>query len=588
MVKTILAGFRRPDIAHVPPEYVELQLTVDSQSLEHLWVRSMCRDGEEMDLGQVRHLMDIMLTERSSMRLSSVEYEEWLEELLKFLNADPHDGSVRKESFLTLFGLWFSSRLWFIPRNRSPIERILLSWEYVDVSGCGVVSGESLSNALLPFAFRVLFPESDKDDSALKSVWMKRMFACVTCKKSDWENHWTEFSNMQAVTFKDVLTDRGTREHMATMAMKYYKIAYTSLTLLDFESLFSLSQDSREQQCRLFSLWLVTLNHGNKDYSSLKSPVEALLGPSAVIRSASAFRAVCKDIWRLYAGSCDIWDEWAEKLLACVSLPCKKGQVLVLRDKLIDRFLSDKEVDALWPPKRKKISPDELMRLLHGIYSSLVSETQDCEGPWITEVWMHEFLALVMRATDSTRPEITASQFQIAFPLFLATVSLSSVQYPHESALPVWPESHEAKLIYSEPQIRNLLRRVWDTRVPRDLNLVCPDWWVDRCCEFFRNRGRGVDRDSFYSIFMTGEETQRIIASLNDGLNRNTLSCLLANATQSERRFVPTDWLSEYFLIADLDMHASDPNQDQFLFAFPLWLAAHIDIQVQENILRTS
>jgi hypothetical protein len=87
---------------------------------------------------------------------------------------------------------------------------------------------------------------------------------------------------------------------------------------------------------------------------------------------------------------------------------------------------------------------------------------------------------------------------------------------------------------------------------------------------------------------MTGEETQRIIASLNDGLNRNTLSCLLANATQSERRFVPTDWLSEYFLIADLDMHASDPNQDQFLFAFPLWLAAHIDIQVQENILRTS
>ena len=129
VVKTILAGFRRPDMAHVPPEYVELQLTVDSQSLEHLWVRSMCRDGDEMDLGRVRHLMDIMLTERSSMRLSSVEYEEWLDDLLKFLNADSHDGSVRKESFLTLFGLWFSSRLWFIPRNRSPIERILLTWE---------------------------------------------------------------------------------------------------------------------------------------------------------------------------------------------------------------------------------------------------------------------------------------------------------------------------------------------------------------------------------------------------------------------------------------------------------------------------
>ena len=586
VITSVITGFRKSDIVHVPSEYIGLKLGVDSQSIEHLWIKSVGSDGFVMDLGQVRSLLDMLLVERSSMRVSSSEYSEWLMELLKLLNADEETGSVRKEKFQKLFGLWWSSRLWFIPRKRSMIEEILLAWDYVDVSGSGVVRKESLSRTLLPFAFRVICPETGRDDAALKSVWVERMLAvCVSsCKKTDWLNHWMEFSNLDPSSFRDLFADRGTRVHMATQALRHFKIPYNNLTLVDFESLFELAD---HEQSRLFCLWLVTLNHGNKEYA-LPSLPETLIEPNAIIRNLSSFRALCRDIWASYVAPSNAIDEgkilfndWVDKMILCVSLPCAEGTVLVLRDTFVGRFFREEEVEALWPAQTSKISAENCMRLLTGLYKSLEPSNGNCAGPWIIELWMHQLVLLAMHATGSKRPEISKSGFKAVFPLFYASLRLESQS--GDTHAKVWPESEAGKLVFSKPHLRNMLRDVWQNTVPGNLNLVCQDWWVSRCCAIFEKAGRGVSRADFLAIFITPAEIEVIIKSLTT-LDAQTLSLLLVNACVGKAAAVPpTDWISEYFMIGDIQQDNPLPTdlEDQFRFAFPLWLAAHSCIDLK-------
>ena len=581
--------FRRKDIFQIPSECIELHFGADPASLEHLWIRTLGHDGDSMNLGRSRRLLDVLLLERSLMRLSSEEYSEWLKEFLNLLCADQETGSVSKNNFLRLFALWYSSRIWFIPSRRTPIEEILHSWEYVDVSGSGVVSAERLSRTLLPFAFRVIYSNSGEDDTALKIVWIERMFACVSCRKADWENHWTEFSNLDLLSFSDVLMNKEQREVVATHALRYFNIEYSAQIFEELESLFAISEttSSKQQKSRLFSLWLVTLKHGIDKYSASKSPIEPMIEAIPVIRSRAAFRAMCWDVWASYISPPRVrvedaktfFNDWLEKMIDTHSLESSEETVLVLRDKFVERFVPDSDVERLWPvDATSRITPDQLMNLLIGVHKSLQPLNGNCQGPWIIETWIHHFLVLAMHASGTIRAEITRSAFRSVFPLFFASLRIQTSVGKHvfDSNFS-WLKSDAHKLIYSKPHLCNLLREVWDKSVPAELNLVCQEWWVDRCTEVFEEFGKGVSRKSFFDLFMTREETCAILASINK-LDERTMARLLTNAVLEGKDadgFIPADWVAEYFMIADLDMRSSALHTDQFEFAFPLWLASH-------------
>lgn len=589
-IQSAVLTFAREDVEDVPLEYMELYLNIDASSLEHLWIKIMRKDCDNMDIAHIRLLVETLLTDRCQVKLSPTDYSNWVGELVLLLNGDETTGSVSKKSFLKLFGLWYCSRLWFVPVRRSPVGHILNAWNFVDVSDCGVVMIESITRYLLPYAFRVLFPHDGTDSTDLKDRWIELVKPQNPLTKAAWINHWSEFEYLNPLIFADSVESGANHVFLARQAIASLGLRMDEQLLMDLDSLFTLAPATPQGRSRVFALWLVTLRHSKSVYFP-ESPANRTTEPLAVIRSLDSFQASCVGIWYHLFGvhpssplpeaQRSVLEQWTWRLFDSVNLGRSRDDVVVLRSELCDRFLTRFEVETIWTrfgANKQRLRRADLRMVLTGVYHYAGFRDSD-PGPYIIEAWMYDFVEIAKFLFEQvTDPYITKAIFFSVFPLVCASVRPPRVTAVDAQLADIWPDN--GKILFSEPLLRNLLREVWEKVIPAHLNMPVQDWWIERCAQRLVQSGRGVSRSMFYSLFITSQEMDRIIASVNR-LDPATVLRLLSNCVLDNDGLIPTDWVEEFYLLSDFNVHQDDikgfqaVTRDQFRLSFPLWVAAH-------------
>ena len=576
--KTMVAVFPPHFMNNMPAEFMDVHLNVDYHSLEHLWVKTFHLNLRKMNLGQIRYLIDVFLTNHTQIRLNPAQYSDWIGELLLILNADEETGTVTKDNFLKLFPLWLSSRILNMVERRGAVHEIIFSWTYLDVSDCGVLSEESITNLLLPYAFRRLYPRSGPDDSDLKEAWIKLMKPEGAMRKSEWINEWSEFQSLNPLAFVDELDNTANIMGLGRQAMMYLGVSEGSIPNL--ERLLSLANPNKQARSRAFSLWLVTLDHGRLRFAPM-SVAENTCKAIPVLSLAEA-RDMCQIWWTHYLGPVEgnlhtkMFTDWSNRLLDSLSI--QSGPIL--RDELVGRFLTDLEVEALWTQfavtQTHRISPEEMRALFVQIYLE-----NNVGGDWVIEQWMHAFAKMCYELGLFDDPKlalVTKRVFTSAFPLFFASNCLSTVteQLENEAVSAVWPIEDAQQVMYSEYNLRNLLREIWKKIVPEELKMPCQDWWLDRCVLRLGKVGTGITRSLFSSLFISREEVEALLCAIPE-LNQASLAKLLTNATED----IGPAKMEEFYLLTDLKHRSigveqlSEISREAFRIAFPLWLAAN-------------
>jgi hypothetical protein len=592
--RVLTSAFKPMTISAMPAEFIDILLNVDRDSLEHLWIKTFHDDPRHMSLGQMRFLIDTFLADSSDIKLTPDQYSDWIAELLLLLNADEERGIISREYFLKLFPLWTCSRLLFVPERRGVIHEIIHAWRYLDISNCGVLSANSMTNWLLPFAFRRIFAHPGSDDSALRNAWLELVPFKGATRYTEWINHWTEFSNVNSLSFVDELDTRANATGLAIQASLLLGVAEPPLS--DLDNLLSLCGSSKQARSRAFSLWLVSLRHGKRRFRT-SSIAETETLPKAILRLHD-IRPACRAIWsqslRLTVGNTlpeshlPLFRAWFSKIIAGlgIGLSHLTEEQVLLRDEFIGRFLTEDEVASLWErfaqTESGRIAPEELLKLLAGVHAQLKKSGTDF-SPSIVEDWLRCFVKFcndLDLCADKENPTIAKRAFMSAFPLFYATLSESLVperNIENLAVTAVWPKAEEKEIIYAEPVLRNLLRESWAKLVPHNLNIPCQDWWLDRCVERLERRGSGVSRATFMSLFLTEAEIDQIISSV-DELDLKTLGKILGQALGPES---PSEAIQEFYLMVDTDFRARDLEKlatvstESFRIAFPLWFVAH-------------
>jgi hypothetical protein len=586
-IRSVLVTFGIQSISNIPDEVVHIHMNLDHMSLDHLWVKSFGGDTREINVSQARYMLEVFLNDRSDLKLTPTEYTTWVGELILLLDGNQVSGVIKREKFIKLFPLWHASRVLFVPARRNPVQHILHSWKYLDVSNSGVLTVESVKTWLLPFAFRMLFPATDVNDSDLMELWLNLMMKLDLQRHCDWINHWSEFVDLNPTVFEDDLSDQVRTGILVDGTIGHF--GGSQGREVDLEALFSLSGTSIEKKARIYTLWMVTLAHRNSRFCATSFANRAC-DPISILRPADV-TSVCEKVWSEGLGEeCnalpDVFSKWADQVISASRMQGITGSDTILRDRFVDRFLTDSEVDSLWAKfavsAHVRIQAKELHKLFQALYLSM-EFTGNSQGPWIIEQWIFDFLHFTSALNlleDCGVPVLTKRAFSAAFPLFVATIGNPSSLIPEES-IPgqVWPVSQTQQIVYAEILVKVLLRDVWSKMVPESLNMPCQEWWLTRCWDRLARVGRGVTRDAFMSLFVSRIELDRILSSVHV-LNVESISKILTRAVshQSQTSF---EHIQEFFLLTEINHRSSDADQlasitpDAFRIAFPLWYAAH-------------
>ena len=587
-VQSAILTFGRESVDDIPVEYMELYLSSDQSSLEHLWIKVSRSDPESMDLARSRLMLETLLTERCQVKLAPADYNNWVGELVLLLDGDESTGTISRRMFCKLFPLWYVSRLWSIPVRRSPVGHIINGWNFLDISDSGVLSPESIALYLLPYAFRVLFPKKSESDAEMKDRWIQMLKPPNPMTKAQWVNHWTVFDYLNPLAFVEALETAASRTDLARQALASLGVQPDMHVFINLETLVSFAHTP--QDCsRAFALWLVTLQHSNSFYFP-ESVADRTTEPRAVIRSIESLRSSCLGIWFYLLGihpssalspeQTAALERWTHKVIDSVNL-ATDGELLVLRSEFTARFLTPFESETIWTrfgANKERLRRNDLRGLLIGLYH-YAGFRGTHPGPDIVEQWMFEFVEVSsFLFEDWASAYITKPIFLAVFPLVCAAVAPPKVADIDPRLAQIWPEND--KILYSEPILKNLLREVWEALVPANLNLPVQDWWIDRCAARLVSAGKGVTRDAFLSIFMTQAEVDRILSSVRK-LDPPTILRLLSNTVLEDDGLIPTDWVEEFYLLSDFRILQQEIDQleevprEQFRLSFPLWVAAH-------------
>ena len=569
---------------------MNLYMNVDPGSIHCLWLRILGTGENSMPLDRLRLLVETLLSERCEIRVSASDYSQWTGQLLMLVEADETTGVVSRHNFIELFPLWHSSRVWFIPRDLSPVENILKAWDLLDVSNCGVLSRSTITDILLPYAFRVMYPESSHDDSALRAVWIDLMNPLIVGTKTQWVNHWSEFKLLNPINFHQASLNELSREGIADLFLSAFNVQKSSFLLDALESMASLA--GGDGRARALTLWLVTIPHGRQSFTPVPS-AEFATDIKPFFASMDELRTICKRIWGLYLPHTGtpfdkFFELWLTNTIAAASLSGSADTPIVLRKSLLARFLSDDEVNSLWErfvgSAVDVITDAQLVRLFRGVYRATHPEGS-YKGDWVIRSWIHDLSFLA----DATHPSIykgaiSREGFRVAFPIVFAAISPTVWHTPEAGLVSIWPETSGEKLVYSKPFLRNLLRMAWDNYVPYKLNIPCQEWWLDKCAARLCKAGGGVSRKMFYDLFPSPEEVNRITIGYKR-LTATTLGQILNNCVDREYHkeehdgLIPTNYIQEFFLITDVPAVTSavafDLDPKVFNYAFPLWFAAN-------------
>jgi hypothetical protein len=587
---SVLEGIFSPTrINDIPIEFIEIHLNLDELSVQHLWVKTFMGNRREISVGQLRLLIDIVFEEQLSLKLTPSEYSKWVSELLLLLNANESTGSVSAECFLKLFPLWFCSRDFGLSKHRNIVSNIIEAWSFLDVSNCKVLSVESVSRWLLPFAYRCLMPQSKNvDQDQLKQAWLDMMPAKNFVRKTDWISHWSEFANLNPLAFAE---DLGTPERVRFVAEEAIRSLDSASDggIDDLKNLLSLVPDpSKQTRSRIFGLWIVTLRPNKRRSGNDARTVDRICDPIPLIPSSN-FQAICSGIWAKYLGSITdsrihVFHDWYNTLVAALKVKSyllqSDDDFIVRRDRFCSPFFTDQELETLWDTfsvaDKSRIKPGELRRMLQRIYRSSSLDV----GPWIAEQWLNDFVQFCHELELlSETADITKDIFMSAFPIFFAAAQDNiPKREENEAAAQVWPATDTASVIYSETVLGKLFQDVWELSVPKRLNIPCQEWWIERCLQRISENGKGITRSDFVNLFLAKNEMDEILYRVSDPVDLETLSRILA---VGNRRGI-----DEFFLMIDINVATTDGeklasvSREAFRIAFPLWFVAHSTLPI--------
>ena len=577
----------------IPSEVMNILLNVDQYSVEYLWMKVSRSTDQFMTLDRVRLLVETLLTEKCSIRITPTAYTKWLAQLLGLLEADEDRGIITRDAFLSRFAIWSCSRLWCIPIHRHPIEEIVFSWRYLDIGDSGVLSHDTIKDYLLPYAFRLLYPETAKDDSKLKEVWIEEMLPLFTGTRNQWINHWTEFKTLNTKLWMNYVTHLESRKSLAERALSFFGVDAEEDQFLFLEDLIALGAPFKLHQSRILGLWVVSLNHPNYVHASMSS-MDTKMDPVPFCTSQLKLKEYCLLAWTggaaLAKTEKTLFEAWSKKVLtACTVTPEVDDNILVLRKEFVDRFPTKEESNFIWnkfagTDPDNKLTTQALFSILRGIY-----EAKGFKGPhqgeWIIDDWMHEFVTMISAkyCLPGVQLVVGKAVFAWAFPLLYASIE-PKWHVPIDPRIEsVWPITHKDVIIYSKPVMRNFLREIWAKVIPPSLNMPCQQWWIDRVTGRLIEDGKGITRDKFYSIFLHPDETFRICMQELNSRNLTRILTMTAEQSSLKNGLIPTEFVEEFFLLTDVN--PEDPmkgNKDDFKldrkifqYAFPLWFAAH-------------
>lgn len=590
-------------IQDIRTDVIKFYTNVDEFSLLQLWYSVGSIDESIMDLSGSRKLVSHVLKLRG-LELDRSNYTAVFEEYLLYLNADVDSGLIEFDDFVDYFPLWYVSRLWPTSveqdeSRKSSIVEIIKAWDNLDISDSGLISRGSMERILLPFAFGLLY--SDGATNLLRDRWVRFMLKVLDCTRSDWVNHWMEFMFMDPLKFNDIVPT-GSNQNKVNA---FVEDALTFLGLFpmtddqfamhvsDYLSLVSQSTSSADSRSRAAVLWLVSRNTKFTRNFIPSSIGEKSIPKEPIIEDWTVLRDSLTDIWNTYfpAGETGCmqhqtyFDIWTERITRGLNQR-KSPKLLILRKSLCDKFISQLETETLWDEyvgrKSTRIPPHKLIRLLHGVYKDMYKEEQTSEGNWVVREWLEDITALALLIPDN-HPDviITKDVFLIVFPIWYSSVFPVNQPSGEEHIDTIWPISAEKRVIFSEPNLRTLLEKMWNSLMPADIGLPCHEWWLMRCCNKLAriSGGRGVTRQIFCSLFFSPDEVNYIYEYYQVMNSQNLTELLHHCIDQDQYPDLPTEIVEEFFLIADNPPARSGGAfvlpHSTFVFAFPLWAAAH-------------
>ena len=575
VARSLCCNFDRSSIDAIPLEYKNLFMNPARDSLKALWMKTSRSNSSHIGIGRIRQLVEFLVTSNCEYKISPKDYSKWISQLIIICDGDHSTGSLNFDMFIDRFHIWYASRAWKARRNLSPVDDVIQSWKFLDVGDCGVLPISCLKDHLLPYAFRVLYPESESDDSELKAKWIELMTPVFVGTKSQWINHWKEFIKLDFKRFIVIVSDDESCKTLAVEAIDFLEIDYSEEYLLRLEDLMSSSGISKLQRARVFCLWLVTLHHNNYIYEQ-SYMLEEKIRPEPTITSIADFRQYCLFMWTggasVLPSEASHFDKWVNSMIDNCSMKNGTEGLLVFRSEFLSRFLTSTEIDTIWckfvGDGAGRIVPSDLRHILKGVYA-MRNFTGCLPGEWIVDKWFAQFVSYV-RARYSVPGQplyVTRMAFSWALPLVVATIHPKRYGDVPLSICNIWPLELDQEIVYSEPVLRNLLRQVWDKTVPSDLNLPCQQWWLDRCISIFAREGKGITRDTFYSIFVSQDELYRICMQK---LDAKFLSTIL-----TDPKCITSNCYEEFFLIANVSDTSAELDKEVFKYAYPLWFAAH-------------
>jgi len=589
-------------IGGMATDALALHLNVDDFSMVHLWYSSGALDESIMELKVSRKLVANVLGLRG-LNLDRANFTVVFEEFLLYLNADTDSGFIDFEDYMKYFPIWYVSRRWpsnSEQLNQSVILEIIRAWDNLDVSDSGLISRRSMEKFLLPFAFRLLY--QDEATSLLRERWIRFMLRILDCTRSNWVNHWMEYMFLDPLKFTQDDIPTGSNQKRVN---EFVEDALTFAGLFpmsdeqfaahvsDYLSLVTQTTSSVESRSRAIALWIVSRKTRFTRNFVPSSIAEQLIPREPLIQDWDVIRSSLADIWNTYFPPGEDgrmqhqthFDIWLGRMIGGLNMR-KSPKLLMLRKSLNDKFISQIEVETLWDEflgrKSIRIPPHKLIALLHAIYKDFYGEEQLSEGNWVIREWLEDITALALLIPEN-HPDviITKDVFLVVFPIWFSCVFPKASQTGDDRMEDIWPKSTEKRVIFSEPNLRAFLGKMWNSMMPTDIGIPCPEWWLRRCCNrlALQSESQGVTRQLFSSIIFSPDEVNYIY-EYYQVMNSQTLIELLHNSIDRDQYpDFPNELVEEFFLIADTPPPRSGGEfvlpHSTFVFAFPLWAAAH-------------
>ena len=583
-------------------ETISFFTNVDDFSMLHLWYAAGGTEETVLELTSSRKLVSQILKLRG-FELDRSNFTAVFEEFLLYLNADVDSGSIDFEDYMEFFPVWYVSRRWLVTRdesNQSAIIEIINAWDSLDISDCGLISRRSMEKFLLPFAFGLLY--RDKGTDILRDRWVRFMLRVLDCTRSDWVNHWTEFMFLDPLKFKDEDIPTGSNQKKVN-AFVEDALTFAGLFPMtdeqfashvsDYLSLISQASSSPESRSRAAALWLVSRKTRFTQNFLPSSIGEHLIPKEPIIQDWTVLRDSLADVWNIYFPPGENghmhhqthFDIWVGRITRGLNLR-RSPRLLILRKSLCEKFISQLETETLWDEyvsrKSSRIHPHQLIRLLHGVYKIMYHEEQTSEGNWVIREWLEDITALALLIPEN-QPDviITKDVFLIVFPIWYSCTFPTEQITDNERIETIWPKSSEKRVIFSELNLRTLLEKMWNSIMPADIGLPCQEWWIMRCCNRLAkvSGGEGVTRKMFASLFLSPDEVNYIYEYYQVMNSQNLVELLHNCVDRDEYPDFPTELAEEFFLIADTPPPKSGGTfvlpHSTFVFAFPLWAAAH-------------